>query len=98
MFTKFGVITQAFIKSTLAKNNTSMLALIMFYSTRGDHTKKYFKVLSCVVYSIVKNCVFIEYLACLRKTLREINVDSMILSHTTLLILTHLYYFLLVWL
>ena len=36
MFTTFGVITQHFIKSTLANNNTSVLALIMFYETRAD--------------------------------------------------------------
>ena len=31
MYTTFGEITQPFIKSTLAKNNTSVLALIAFY-------------------------------------------------------------------
>ena len=36
MYTTFGEITQPFIKSTLEKNNTSVLALIMFYETRGD--------------------------------------------------------------
>ena len=62
MFTTFGVITQHFIKSTLANNNTSVLALIMFYETRAD--KKYYRVLSCVIYTIIKNYVCIDYLAC----------------------------------
>ena len=31
VYTTFDEITQPFIKSTLAKNNTSMLALIIFY-------------------------------------------------------------------
>ena len=31
MFTTFGAIIQPFINSTLAKNNTSVLALIIFY-------------------------------------------------------------------
>ena len=36
MFTKFGAITQPFNKSKLAKNNTIMLALILFYDTIVD--------------------------------------------------------------
>ena len=39
MYTKFGEITQLFIKATLAKNNTSVLALIMVYETRQDNPK-----------------------------------------------------------
>ena len=35
MLTKFGEITQPFIISTLTKNNTRVLALIMFYETRS---------------------------------------------------------------
>ena len=65
--TTFGEITQPFIKATLSKKNTSVLALIMFYETRGDNPKKYFRVLSCVVYKIIKNYVYIDYLACLPK-------------------------------
>ena len=67
MFTAFGVITQPFIKATLAKNNTSVLALIMFYDTRAYNTKKYFSVLSCVIYTIIKNYVCIDCLACQSK-------------------------------
>ena len=43
MFTTFGEITQPFIKPTLAKKNTSTLALIMFYEKRAD--KKAYRVL-----------------------------------------------------
>ena len=64
MYTKFGEITQYFIKSTLSKNNTSVLTLIMFYETRSDNTKKVFRVLSCVIYNKIKNYVCIDYLAC----------------------------------
>ena len=39
IFTTFGVITQPFIKATLPKQNTSVLALILFYDTIED--KKY---------------------------------------------------------
>ena len=61
MFTAFGEITQPFIKSTMLKNYTSVLALIMFYEKRGD--KKAYKVLSCVIYTIIKNYVCIDYIA-----------------------------------
>ena len=69
MNTTFGKFTQPFIKATLSKNNTSMLSLIMFHETRGGNSKKYFSVLSCVIYTIIKNYVCIDYLACQRKIL-----------------------------
>ena len=34
MNTTFGPITQPFIRATLAKNKTRVLALLMFYETR----------------------------------------------------------------
>ena len=34
MYTKFSEITQPFIKSTLSKNNTSVLALLIVYDIR----------------------------------------------------------------
>ena len=49
MYTTFGKITQSFIKAILAKNNTSVLALINFYETRAENTKKAYRVLSCVI-------------------------------------------------
>ena len=70
----FSEITQPFIKTTLSKNNTSVLALIIVYETRGGNPKKYFRVLICFVYSIIKNCVCFDYLACPSNKLSEINV------------------------
>ena len=64
MYTIFFEITQPFIKSTLAKNNTSVLALIILYETRGENPKKDYRVLSCVIYTIIKKYVCINYLAC----------------------------------
>ena len=61
MNTTFGEITQPFIKATSSKNNTSVLSLIMFRETRADNTKKYFRVLSCVIYTIIKNYVYIDF-------------------------------------
>ena len=74
--TTFGEITQPFIKATLSKKNTSVLALIMFYETRADNPKKAFRVLSCVMYTIIKKCVCIDYLAYQIKELSEITVGS----------------------
>ena len=64
MYTTFGKITQPFIKDTLSKNNTSVLALITFYETRADNPNKYYKVFSWVIYTKIKNYVCIDYLAC----------------------------------
>ena len=62
MLTTFGKITQPFIKSTLSKNNTCVLSLIMFYETSAD--KIAHRVLSFFIYTIIKNYVCIDYLAC----------------------------------
>ena len=64
MNTTFGALTKSFIKTTLSKTNTSVLALLMFYDTIGVKPNKYFRVLSCVIYTIIGNYVCIDYLAC----------------------------------
>ena len=61
--TKFGAITQHHNITILANNNTRVLELLMFYDTRNK-LKKVFKVLSFVIYTIIGNYVFIDYLAC----------------------------------
>ena len=76
MWYTFGEITQPFIKNTLSKKNTRVLALIMFYETIGDNPKKYFRLLSCVIYTIIKNYVFIYYITFLLKKIIEITVGS----------------------
>ena len=62
MYTTFGKITQPFIKAKLSENNTSLLALIIFYETTEYNPKKVFRVLNCVIYNIIKNYVCIDYL------------------------------------
>ena len=52
-----------------------VLALLMFYVTIKN-TKKSFKVLSCVIYTIINNHVCIDYLACEQKELSEPPVGS----------------------
>ena len=62
MFTTFCAITQPFIKSKLLKSNTIVLALILFYETIVDKIAYIF--LSCVIYTMIKNYVCIDYPAC----------------------------------
>ena len=51
----------------LRKKNTCVMALIMFYENNGEKTKKVYKVLSCVIYSLIDNYVCIDYLSCQKK-------------------------------
>ena len=67
MNTKFGELTQYFIIATLSKKDTSVLSLITFHGTIGERTKKYFRVLSCVIYAMIENYVCIDYIACEQK-------------------------------
>ena len=64
MYTTFGEIKQPFIKATLSKKTASVLALIIFYETRSYNPEKAFRVLSCVIYNIINNYVYIDYLYC----------------------------------
>ena len=59
----FGALTQPFIKNTILKNNASVLALLMFHEKRVLKPEKYFRVSSCVIYTIIDNYVCIDYLA-----------------------------------
>ena len=48
----------------------------MFYETRADNPNKDYRVLSCVIYTIIKHYACIHYLDCQSKTLSEIPVGS----------------------
>ena len=61
------------IKYFLRKNNTCVMALIMIYENNGEKQKKVYRVLSCVVYSLIENYVCIEYLSCQSKKLSSIS-------------------------
>ena len=52
-----------------------MLALLIFYETRKC-PKKFFKVLSCVIYTIIRNYVCIDYLGYESKKLSELGLGS----------------------
>ena len=76
MYTTLDEIIQTFIKATLEKKNTSVLALKMFYETRANNHKRDYILLSCVIHTIIQNYVYIDYLACQSKSLSEIPVGS----------------------
>ena len=59
----FGPRNKPFIETTLAKNNTRVLVILMFYEIRKN-PKKSVKMLSCVIYTIISNYVCIDYIAC----------------------------------
>ena len=63
------------IRDFAKKKNTRVIALIMFYDNRGTKPKKVYRVLSCVLYSLIENYVCIHYLSCQSKTLRKISSD-----------------------
>ena len=48
----------------------------MFYESKKDNPIKIYRVLSCVLYSIIDNYVCIEYLCCHSKTLSVISYDK----------------------
>ena len=48
----------------------------MFHDTRGGKHEKYFRVFSCVIYTIIVNYVCVDYLACQSKQLCEITMGS----------------------
>ena len=73
MKTTFGAITQPFLRATLLKK-TIVLALLMFYETGAE--KIAYKLLSCVICTMIENYVCIDYLVCQSKTLSKIPVGS----------------------
>ena len=56
--------TMKTIKYCLTNKNTCVMELIMIYENNGEIPKKVYRVLSCVVYSLIDNYICIEYLSC----------------------------------
>ena len=57
----FGTDNNKNIHKTLQKQNTRVLALVVFYELGNINPRKIFKVLSCVIYTIIDRYVFIDY-------------------------------------
>ena len=60
-------------RDCLLKNNTSVMELIMTYGNNGKYTRIVYRMLICVVYSLIENYVCIDYLLCQSKTLSIIS-------------------------
>ena len=58
----FGPSTNIHIGKILLKKNTRVLVLVIFYENRKKITRKMFRVLSCVIYTIIGKYVCIDYL------------------------------------
>ena len=57
-------MTMRTIKDFLMKKDTCVVALILFYKNNGEIPNKLYRVLSCVVYYLMENYVYIDYLSC----------------------------------
>ena len=58
----FGPSTNYHIYRTLQKPNTRFLALVIFYESGKTIIRKLFRLLSCVIYTIIDKYVCIGYL------------------------------------
>ena len=65
----FSTKTMKAIRDCLLKKNTSVMALITINENSGKNIRKVYRVLSSVVYNIIKNYICIDYLSCKSKTL-----------------------------
>ena len=57
----FGTDTNSHISITLHKPKTRVLALVIFYESGKTIIRKLFRVLSCVIYTIIDKYVCIDY-------------------------------------
>ena len=58
----FGADTNKYINKILLKRNTRVIALVVYYEHGNLNSRKMFKVLSCVIYTIIDRYVCIDYL------------------------------------
>ena len=61
------------IRDAMKKKDICVIALVMFYETNRTKPKKVFRLLSCVLYYLIKNHICIDYLSCQSKTLSRIS-------------------------
>ena len=71
----FGPSTNIRIGKILLKN-TRVLALVIFYVNREKITKKMFRVLSCVMYTIIGKYVCIDYLGSEKSKLIDLRLGG----------------------
>ena len=63
------------IRDMMKNKDTRVIAQIMFNETNGKPPKILYRVLGCVLYSILKNYVCIDYISCQSKTLSRISYN-----------------------
>ena len=65
--------TMETIRDCMRSKNTCVMALIMFYENNGVKQKIMYRLLRCILYTIIDTYVFIDYLSCQSKTLSTIS-------------------------
>ena len=58
------------VRYIMKNKDTRIIALIMFYKSKGKNPIKVYIVLSCVLYYLIDNYVCIDYLSCQIKKLK----------------------------
>ena len=74
---KFGPDTTSHINKILQKKNTRVLALVIFYESGKTIIRKLFRVLSCVIYTIIDKYVCIDYLGTEKLKISDLNVFAL---------------------
>ena len=64
------------IRDVIKNKNTCIIAIIIFCDNKGIKPKQFYGVLSCVIYSLIKNYVCIDYLSFQSKTLSSISSNG----------------------
>ena len=70
----FGADTNRHINKTPMNRYTRVLALLVFYEHGTFNPRKMFKVLSCVIWTIIERYVCIDYLGTETKKIRELSL------------------------
>ena len=70
----FGPDTNSHIDKTLQKPNTRVLSLVIFYESGKTIIRKMFRVLSCVIYTIIDKYVCIGYLGSEKSKLSDLKI------------------------
>ena len=72
--TTFSTSTMIQTSKMLLKPNTKVLALVMFFENKKKNAKKMFRMLSCLIYTIIRIYVFIDYLGSDKKKLCDLRL------------------------
>ena len=59
-----------------SEKNTCVIALVMFYENRTTNPTKVYRVLSCVLYSVMEMFVCVDFICCQFKSIRYISSDN----------------------